>query len=34
MTPAIAPPETLKSDIARESVRWKALVAKKSITAN
>ena len=34
MTPAIAPPETLKSDIAKESVRWKALVAKKSITAN
>ena len=34
MTPAINAPGTLKTDIAKESVRWKALVAKKSITAN
>lgn len=34
MTAAVGTPGALKADIAKESVRWKALVAKRSITAN
>ena len=34
MSATITPPGVLAADIAKESVRWKALVAKKSISAN
>jgi tripartite-type tricarboxylate transporter receptor subunit TctC len=34
MTPAISAPGALKAEIAKESIRWKTLVAKRSITAN